>query len=121
MKKIIKKVLQDFAVQATKDVIKESGIFPFIKESIKNSLLNTIKIYEDNNYMLYKEVEKFLLGKYLHKFQNLNTYIDRHSGDFPQYNENQYDELLFVRYGIDNGKTLIKEDGFYIWLSKTIP
>jgi DNA replication protein DnaC len=121
MKKIIKKVLQDFAVQATKDVITESGIFPFIKESIKNSLLNTIKIYEDNNYMLYKEVEKFLLGKYLHKFQNLNTYIDRHSGDFPQYNENQYDELLFVRYGIENGKTLIKEDGIYIWVAKTIP
>jgi len=121
MKKIIKKVLQDFAVQTTKDVIKESGIFPFIKESIKNSLLNTIKIYEDGNYILYKEVEKFLLGKYLHKFQNLNTYIDRHSVDFPRYNENQYDELLFVRYGIESGKTLIKEDGIYIWVAKTIP
>ena len=122
MKNIIKKALQDFAVQAVKDVIKESGVFPFIKESIKNSLLNTVKIYEESNYMLFKEVEKYLLENYLHRFQNLNTYIDRNSMDFPpHYNENQYDELLFVKYGIESGKTLIKADGIYVWASKSIP
>ena len=122
MKNIIKKALQDFAVQAVKDVIKESGVFPFIKESIKNSILNTVKIYEESNYILFKEVEKYLLDNYLHRFQNLNTYIDRSSMEFPpHYNENQYDELLFVKYGIESGKTLIKADGIYIWASKSIP
>ena len=38
MKNIIKKALQEFAVQAVKDVIRESGVFPFIKESIKANL-----------------------------------------------------------------------------------
>lgn len=122
MKNIIKKALQDFAIQAVKEVIRESGVFPFVKETIKNSILNTVKIYEESNYILFKEVEKYLLDNYLHRFQNLNTYIDRSSMDFPpHYNENQYDELLFVKYGIESGKTLIKADGIYIWASKSIP
>ena len=86
------------------------GLKPFLL------LLNTVKIYEESNYMLFKEVEKYLLENYLHRFQNLNTYIDRNSMDFPpHYNENQYDELLFVKYGIESGKTLIKADGIYVW------
>lgn len=122
MKNIIKKALQDLAVQAVKEVIRESGIFPFVKETIKNSILNTVKIYEESNYILFKEVERYLLENYLHRFQNLNTYIDRSSMEFPpHYNENQYDELLFVKYGIESGKTLIKADGIFIWTSKSIP
>lgn len=122
MKNIIKKALQDLAVQAVKEVIRESGVFPFVKETIKNSILNTVKIYEESNYILFKEVEKYLLENYLHRFQNLNTYIDRSSMEFPpHYHENQYDELLFVKYGIESGKTLIKADGIFIWASKSIP
>jgi DNA replication protein DnaC len=124
MKKIFKKALQDLAVQAVKDLIQESGIIPMVKESIKSSFLNTIKIYEDNNYLLFKEVENFLLKKYSHRFQNLNTYIDNYAlneNNPRHYDDDRYEELLFVRYGIENGRTLIKEDGIYIWVDKSVP
>ena len=120
MRKIIKKTLEDLAVKAIKDTIIESGIIPLVKESVKNSLLNTVKITEEENSVLYREIEKFLIGKYLNRFQNLNTYVDLgiHE-DMPVDNQNR--ELLFVKYGIENGKTLIKENGIYIWVSKSNP
>jgi chaperone BCS1 len=82
--------------------------------------LNTVKITEEENSVLYREIEKFLIGKYLNRFQNLNTYVDLgiHE-DMPVDNQNR--ELLFVKYGIENGKTLIKENGIYIWVSKSNP